>query len=39
MKALFLGCYVLSLNGTGELLDKVARDLNGDRCHRSPHSR
>ena len=29
-RALVLGCYALRLNGTGQLLDKVARDLNGE---------
>ena len=29
-RALVLGCYALSLNGTGQLLDKVALDLNGE---------
>ncbi len=29
-RALVLGCYALSLNGTGELLNKVAMDLNGE---------
>jgi len=29
-RALVLGCYALRLNGTGELLNRVAMDLNGE---------
>jgi hypothetical protein len=32
-RALVLGCYALQLNGTGELLNKVALDLNADLQH------
>lgn len=29
-RALVLGCYALHLNGTGEILNRVAHDLNGE---------
>lgn len=29
-RALVLGCYALQLNGTGEILNRVAQDLNGE---------